>query len=739
MFDGLRRLGVGDFVLLLYAAAFARQYFWPVGGGEAAWVLTLVVTALVWLWHLRTKDDAGKTPRAFWLIVLPPLIFFYALRAAAPDMSWDVLDYRLVNAERALRGWPMIEGDFFPSRFPFNPAPDMALGLARHVLGYRLGTVTNLLVLVWAGTILERLLRPHVARARARAAAVLLLLLTEQLLFEVNNYMVDLLALPLLLETTRLALKDYDEDGRARRRALVRAGLYLGASLAFKLSNLAFAAPLFLLCAYRLALKDRRVEWGPIVYALAAAALPLVPYTLYMTWQTGSPVFPLYNNLFQSPYWPAPDPRTERWGPIVDDARFKDMRAWEILLWPVLLPFRVEHTGGDLGPHWGRLSLAFAACAAGALWRGADARVRQLALVVLCGSVLWAAGSGMHRYATYVELAGGLVLFHLIRRTATLNRARAFGGILVLVLVVQTASSCVYAYRFEWGGRPPFFANPSGHLDEARNLLRDRTPRRFLSYDELRPIDEVDVWAQTGPLTGGYQLTLRPEAPQWCLFMPEFFSTGEARARFARAVREASGKRVYTLALDEHLPGSFENIRRAGLGVGRVTPLSLPFYSHRARFHAASLVEILPQPRTAEIDATSATGPLADDGFRASLRWAETPASGVRAGTNFSVRLFVRNDSRATWPALGGAGGRFRLFVGNHWLDASGRVVVNDDARAALPFDLAPGAEVETTLNVKAPRAAGEYFLEVDLVQESVAWFAAKDSQTLRHGVVVEP
>ena len=57
--------------------------------------------------------------------------------------------HHAIHGERpAMRGWPMLEGDFFPVRFPFNPAPDMLTGLFRHLLGYRLGTVVNLLALL---------------------------------------------------------------------------------------------------------------------------------------------------------------------------------------------------------------------------------------------------------------------------------------------------------------------------------------------------------------------------------------------------------------------------------------------------------------------------------------------------------------------------------------------------------------------------------------------------------------
>ena len=83
-------------------------------------------------------------------------------------------------------------------------------------------------------------------------------MLTEHALVEVNNYMVDLLALPLLLEAARLAIET--EGGERGRRDFVRAGLYLGAALAFKLTNLAFAIPVVLLFAYRLLRREARFD-----------------------------------------------------------------------------------------------------------------------------------------------------------------------------------------------------------------------------------------------------------------------------------------------------------------------------------------------------------------------------------------------------------------------------------------------------------------------------------------------
>ena len=103
-----RKLELGDLVLLIYLAAFVRQWFWIVHPNSLAWVLTVLVSLTIWYFHLSTKDTVEqKLPRQFWLVVALPLFVIYAMRAGFPDTSFDVLDYRLINSERALRGLPL--------------------------------------------------------------------------------------------------------------------------------------------------------------------------------------------------------------------------------------------------------------------------------------------------------------------------------------------------------------------------------------------------------------------------------------------------------------------------------------------------------------------------------------------------------------------------------------------------------------------------------------------------------
>jgi ubiquinone/menaquinone biosynthesis C-methylase UbiE len=98
--------------------------------------------------------------------------------------------------------------------------------------------------------------------------------------------------------------------------------------------------------------------------------------------------------------------------------------------------------------------------------------------------------------------------------------------------------------------------------------------------------------------------------------------------------------------------------------------------------------------------------------------------SGVtKVGTLMIIEVSVKNISNFTWPARA-------VNLGNHWLDRNGKLLVRDDARTSLPISLEPMAEAELSLVVTTPSIPGHYFLELDMVQEKVAWFNDKGSKT---------
>lgn len=135
----------------------------------------------------------------------------------------------------------------------------------------------------------------------------------------------------------------------------------------------------------------------------------------------------------------------------------------------------------------------------------------------------------------------------------------------------------------------------------------------------------------------------------------------------------------------------------------------------------------------AEIDARLT---LPTHGYRAQINVTKFPAEAT-AGDRIAVGLTVTNASTAPWE-LDISGGR-HICIANHWLDANGETVIPDDGRARLPHDLAPGQTGAAELAVTAPETPGTYFLEIDLVQEKICWFAQRGSQTTRVPLRVVP
>jgi len=133
---------------------------------------------------------------------------------------------------------------------------------------------------------------------------------------------------------------------------------------------------------------------------------------------------------------------------------------------------------------------------------------------------------------------------------------------------------------------------------------------------------------------------------------------------------------------------------------------------------------------------------LPDNAFKASITLVDAPAK-LRVGQKQTIQVRVKNASDATWYARGAeintnADNKFYLAVGNRWLNAADEQMVTAmDGRYGLPRNLKPGEETEVPLQITAPKDPGDYVLDVDLVQEQVAWFHDKGSATARAKVSV--
>lgn len=731
------QIELGDFVLALYALAFVRQYFWVIDNDLLAWILSLLVTAVISFFYVSTRGlPAERFGRSFYLVVGLPLLGVYLLHAALPDHSFDVLTYHLLHSERSLHGPLYAPGDFFPSATPFNPVADTILGFGRVVLGFRLGTIINLIVLLWTGQIAEKILRPFVERPWLRAVCVLVALMSEQFFFEISTYMVDLLALPLMLEATLLTLR-FDE-AKNRGANFARISLLLGAALAFKLTNLAVAFPLLAICAYKMTVGPERFKLRQISTSVAIAAVaflaPLLPFSIYIFRLTGNPVFPVANGYFKSPYWPTSGGWDNRWGP---------QTFTEIITWPVLIWFKPDRLS-ELAVYSGRLSLA-CIVALGCLvlvWR--NERARLLVIVLLSSAILWSAVAlGYSRYGLYEELLAGIVVVTI---TAIISRGEswarpswrvALASIICIVLLAQAGLACRYTLQKEWGSRSNAIDNPKVHAAEIKLVLRDRDLGSFLAPADRALFDGVQMWLETCPKSTGFEVLLNPRAPVLAARQPEYFATRASWREFIRRIEQPAERKMFSLCLNEDLATAKEVIAQRGLELGAVTPVTVPFFSAADRI-GMTLIEIRVPRATAarqEFETAWMKGAFTPSVYREEIV-AINPPTALRAGEKAEIRFKVKNLGDATWPAVGTRDFRYQVNMGNRWLIGATRL---EDNRAVLNGDLAPGAETQITLTVNAPRTPGDYTLEIDMVHEGVTWFSEKGGRPLQLAVHVTP
>jgi hypothetical protein len=108
----------------------------------------------------------------------------------------------------------------------------------------------------------------------------------------------------------------------------------------------------------------------------------------------------------------------------------------------------------------------------------------------------------------------------------------------------------------------------------------------------------------------------------------------------------------------------------------------------------------------------------------------------LKAAPNADVTLSarIRNLGNTAWRA--GEKRRGVVALGGH-LHAGGALVELDFLRVALPRDVAPGEALDLAFSFRAPPQPGAYVLELDMVDEEIAWFAQRGSQMARLELLV--
>jgi hypothetical protein len=144
---------------------------------------------------------------------------------------------------------------------------------------------------------------------------------------------------------------------------------------------------------------------------------------------------------------------------------------------------------------------------------------------------------------------------------------------------------------------------------------------------------------------------------------------------------------------------------------------------------------------TSEPVASKTPGPLSDSGFKAEIMISDPPSK-LRTGQVETITLKVKNASNVIWWQRGAeindrSDNKFYIAAGNRWLDKDGKLTSETEGHNGIPKDLKPGEEAELPLQITAPKTPGDWTLNLDMVQEGVAWFGEKGSPTTKIKVTV--
>ncbi|HKV37763.1 MAG TPA: hypothetical protein VJX67_01015 [Blastocatellia bacterium] len=334
-----------------------------------------------------------------------------------------------------------------------------------------------------------------------------------------------------------------------------------------------------------------------------------------------------------------------------------------------------------------------------------------------------------------------------IRRNAktrtTGRRWRRLAFILIpwCLLLAQSFGSLKWGLHYDWGHKPEGLAHrlTSGGLyaKESAYFLRDRSLRPFLSSEDLSIVDRTEAWIIACTETSAIASELKPDIPMVNLDIVG--GTDAFGGALYQDILGLSGKKKVVIAQPFRVEQALVLIRKRGFIPGEAVEIEVPFYSPLSIQSYVLIDALLPGESGANephCDFSWVPRPLDAGGFKARISLSR-PLRPFSAGLRGPVFVTVTNLSENTWPARGVGAGAFQINLGNHWFRDTPPYTRPEDARTALPYDLGPGRSVKLQIEVEAPPEPGKYVLELDMVQEGVAWFAGKGSQPLRLEVEV--
>lgn len=419
------------------------------------------------------------------------ILLLTMLRLPFPDSSYDTLNYHLFLQNPNLKN--NITYNFFPSgiqTYSF-PLSDHLFYIFRILLGYRGGTLLNTIILIVIYFQVRDFLLDNQNisiffhnKLDLLGILAFLIISTEFILANIGIYMVDILPIPFLLEILKWATGKKANP----KFVLPYIALLAGCAVSLKFLMIIYCIPLLFIALLR---DFKSITIKLFISVCFLGVFPLLPYLFYNFTQTNNPIFPYFNNIFNSPYFQHNYWQDERWGPKT---------VIETILWPILIFFQSDRTS-EMLYYSGRLGLGYASCFF-LIIEGKMQRNNKgcYLLIFMISTFLWTLNAGYIRYGLFLEIFSGLLIIECIAILAkSSEKIRvAFSGMVCTLLIIQiiTAYSYTISNKVDWSLRPTVFNNVNSYIDNFKYIFND-----YIQISEannppgmMNLIDKVDCW-----------------------------------------------------------------------------------------------------------------------------------------------------------------------------------------------------------------------------------------------------
>lgn len=498
----------------------------------------LPISAAVFLFYLFRSSYKSYTLQRlnnFWVTFLCLLFIFVVLMSHGvfKDTAYDTFNYHLIDQEPQFKNFftqSLGEGNFQVWGFRLG---DRLFYLFRHYLGFRLGTSLNIICcFIFFYQLRDWLIRfadkSEVLGSFSKnnkdafiSIAALALVIQIHVINQSASYYVDIVALPLCLKAIDIVIF-------GKKVSQWYLFFLLGIILAFKLTNIVYVLPICLLVVFKNLMKDRSFV-SFLKVSIFGAVLVLIPASVYLAFNyqcTDNPLFPYYNGIFKSEYFPIFNFKDLRWG---------GQNAFEKFLWIFYAAFNPFYRIGEctelydfilIGGVVSLLIFALSKIKSLKLYKittcetALNKSLYSLIFIMAISSVLWGFSTGISRYYML-----GTTLFAFFLYIFSLQiKVKKLVTRHLLVLIVMLIS-VINVYRIvSWG-----LATNYNWSMITFNNVRDEIAQ-IVKVKKIIDVDDSDLHIAADYRSNGFSYLANKDVPKvYIEYIKGSYPQGKAR------------------------------------------------------------------------------------------------------------------------------------------------------------------------------------------------------------------